>query len=94
MCLVYDVTSYVKDHPGGADLLIDVAGQDATAAYEDVGHSEDASEILESFLIGTLKDAVEYKAPTAVRLIQPPPVSSPERKVSWDATRTVGLGVG
>ncbi|CAK96725.1 uncharacterized protein An08g09460 [Aspergillus niger] len=77
---VYDVTSYVKDHPGGADLLIDVAGQDATAAYEDVGHSEDASEILESFLIGTLKDAVEYKAPTAVRLIQPPPVSSPERK--------------
>ncbi|PYH35108.1 putative cytochrome b5 reductase [Aspergillus neoniger CBS 115656] len=91
---VYDVTSYVKDHPGGADLLIDVAGQDATAAYEDVGHSEDANEILESFLIGTLKDAVEYKAPTAVRLIQPTSVSSHEKMDGYDATRTVGLTVG
>jgi cytochrome b involved in lipid metabolism len=35
----------------GADVLIDVAGTDATAAYEDVGHSEDASEILETYLI-------------------------------------------
>ncbi|GKZ36954.1 hypothetical protein AbraIFM66950_008220 [Aspergillus brasiliensis] len=91
---VYDVTSYVKDHPGGADLLVDVAGQDATAAYEDVGHSEDASEILEAFLIGTLKDAVEYKAPTAVRVIQPTPVPTSGKKDSWDAIRTLALGSG
>ena len=32
------------DHssPGGADALLEVAGTDATSAYEDVGHSEDA----------------------------------------------------
>jgi cytochrome b involved in lipid metabolism len=37
---VYDITSYVRDHPGGADVLIESAGTDATEAYEDVGHSE------------------------------------------------------
>ncbi|KAF3391513.1 NADH-cytochrome b5 reductase 1 [Penicillium rolfsii] len=70
---VYDVTNYVRDHPGGADVLCDVAGTDATAAYEDVGHSEDADEILKTYLIGTLQGAQEYKKPKPVRVIQQPP---------------------
>ncbi|KAJ5220566.1 hypothetical protein N7468_009770 [Penicillium chermesinum] len=90
---VYDVTKYLKDHPGGVDVLLDVAGQDATAAYEDVGHSEDADEILESFLIGTLKDATEYKAPATVRVIQETPVEQPA-KGSSSAVRTLGLTAG
>ncbi|KAL4765939.1 putative cytochrome b5 reductase [Aspergillus foveolatus] len=68
---VYDVTEYVRDHPGGADVLIDTAGTDATEAYEDVGHSEDADEILQTYLIGTLKDAAKRVRPQQVRLIQP-----------------------
>ncbi|KAL1847738.1 hypothetical protein Plec18170_008399 [Paecilomyces lecythidis] len=67
---VYDVTKYVQDHPGGQDLLIDVGGTDATAAFEDVGHSEDASEILEQYLIGTFKDSQEVVRSKAVRVIQ------------------------
>ncbi|KAJ5705566.1 hypothetical protein N7536_001255 [Penicillium majusculum] len=67
---VYDITDYVRDHPGGADVLLDVAGTDATAAYEDVGHSEDASEILETYLIGTVKDAHEFVQPKVVRVIK------------------------
>ncbi|PLB39783.1 cytochrome b5 [Aspergillus candidus] len=90
---VYDVSEYVKDHPGGADVLVDVAGQDATAAYEDVGHSEDANEILESFLIGTLKDAVEYKARQTVRVLQSSPAQPPP-KASSGAVRTLGLTTG
>ncbi|KAE8378346.1 hypothetical protein BDV26DRAFT_304336 [Aspergillus bertholletiae] len=70
---VYDITKYVRDHPGGADILIDVAGTDATAAYEDVGHSEDADEILGTYLLGTLKDAHEFKKPKTVRLVQQTP---------------------
>ncbi|KAJ5923333.1 hypothetical protein N7454_008578 [Penicillium verhagenii] len=76
---VYDVTKYVRDHPGGADVLIDVAGQDATGAYEDVGHSEDANEILEAYYIGTLKDAGQYKRPAAVRVIQQIPAQKDEK---------------
>ncbi|CAG8025608.1 unnamed protein product [Penicillium nalgiovense] len=69
---VYDLTKYVRDHPGGADVLYDVAGLDATEAYDEVGHSEDADEIMKTFMIGTVKDAQEIKAPKkVVRLVQP-----------------------
>jgi cytochrome-b5 reductase len=59
---VYDVTQYLKDHPGGADPLVELAGQDATSAYEDVGHSPDAREIMHPFLVGSLAGA-SPKAP-------------------------------
>ncbi|KAH6611625.1 hypothetical protein Trco_001645 [Trichoderma cornu-damae] len=66
---VYDVSKYVRDHPGGADVLIDVAGTDATTAYEEVGHSEEADEILKGYLIGTVKGSHDTSRPKAVRLI-------------------------
>lgn len=31
------------------------AGKDATTAFEDVGHSEEARDLLESFLVGKLR---------------------------------------
>lgn len=43
---------------GGEEVLLDVGGQDATEAFEDVGHSDEAREILEGLLIGTLKRVV------------------------------------
>ncbi|KAK9852287.1 hypothetical protein MYU51_008723 [Penicillium brevicompactum] len=66
---VFDLTEYLQDHPGGADILVDVAGTDATTDYEDVGHSEDAREIMQPFLVGTLKDAQQYVRPKAVRVV-------------------------
>ena len=35
--------------------MIDVGGQDASEAFEDVGHSDEAREILNGLLIGNLK---------------------------------------
>lgn len=35
-----------------------MGGQDATEAFEDVGHSDEAREILEKLLIGDLKRVV------------------------------------
>ena len=37
---------------------MDVAGQDATDAFEDVGHSDEAREILNGLLVGDLKRQV------------------------------------
>lgn len=37
---------------------MDVGGQDATEAFEDVGHSDEARELLEDLLIGSLKRMV------------------------------------
>ncbi len=43
---------------GGEEVLTDVGGQDATEAFEDVGHSDEAREILEGMLVGSLKRGV------------------------------------
>ena len=73
---VYDITNYLVEHPGGIESLIEVAGQDATEAYEDVGHSEDAKEIMAPFLVGTIKGASRAaqrpQRPAAVPQKQPP----------------------
>ncbi|KAK4945450.1 hypothetical protein LTR10_015345 [Elasticomyces elasticus] len=60
---VYNTSSFVDEHPGGEEVLLDVAGQDATEAFEDVGHSDEAREILEGLLIGELKRGPGDPAP-------------------------------
>lgn len=44
----------------GEDVVIGMAGKDATEVFEDVGHSDEARAILPQLQVGTLKDAV-YK---------------------------------
>ncbi|KAL4923007.1 uncharacterized protein BDV17DRAFT_285746 [Aspergillus undulatus] len=89
---VYDLTKYVRDHPGGADVLLDVAGKDATAAYEDVGHSEDADEIMQDFLVGTAKDATESKRKAAVRVVQPTVQPVVENKSTTAFQKVAAIG--
>lgn len=48
---------------GGEEVLLDVAGQDATEAFEDVGHSDEAREILEGLKVGNLKRVAGDPAP-------------------------------
>ncbi|OGM50508.1 cytochrome b5, partial [Aspergillus bombycis] len=60
---VYDCTSFVDEHPGGEEVLLDVGGQDATEAFEDVGHSDEAREILDGLLVGNLKRVPGDPAP-------------------------------
>lgn len=57
---MYDVTKYLDDHPGGAEVMLDVGGQDADEFFEDIGHSNDAREELKKYYIG------EYKIDPAV----------------------------
>eukprot|EP01084_Bolivina_argentea_P234290 394436_1 len=52
---VYDVTKYLDDHPGGAEVMLDVAGQNADEFCEDIGHTKEAREDLKKFLIGSFK---------------------------------------
>ncbi|KUJ08822.1 cytochrome b5 reductase-like protein [Mollisia scopiformis] len=73
----YDVSKYLEDHPGGAYALLEVAGQDSTAAFEDVGHSADARETMESFLIGKLEGAPEEDDYQASKLPIPKPNIKP-----------------
>ncbi|KAI5464646.1 cytochrome b5-like heme/steroid binding domain-containing protein [Mariannaea sp. PMI_226] len=52
---VYDCTKFLDEHPGGEEVMLDVAGQDSTEAFEDVGHSDEAREVLEKLYVGDLK---------------------------------------
>ncbi|XP_037947478.1 cytochrome b5 [Teleopsis dalmanni] len=51
---VYDVTSFLNEHPGGEEVLIEQGGKDATENFEDVGHSSDAREMMKKYKIGEL----------------------------------------
>jgi len=52
--LVYDVTGWIKDHPGGETSITGNAGKDATKFF-DVIHSQAAREMLKDWLIGTVQ---------------------------------------
>ncbi|KAK8078703.1 hypothetical protein PG994_002510 [Apiospora phragmitis] len=69
---VYDVTKYLHDHPGGADVLVEAAGMDASEAFDNAGHSEDAFEIMEQYRIGKLKGAKKFGAQPVKVTLQPP----------------------
>mmetsp|Transcript_37968 Transcript_37968/g.98003 ORF Transcript_37968/g.98003 Transcript_37968/m.98003 type:complete len:202 (-) Transcript_37968:46-651(-) len=51
---VYDVTSFVDDHPGGGEIIVDVSGGDATSDFDDVGHSDMARAEMEDLQVGVL----------------------------------------
>lgn len=39
---VYDLTNYTNEHPGGPIVLQNKAGRNATAAFEQASHSDNA----------------------------------------------------
>lgn len=41
-------------HPGGEEVLLEQAGRDASEAFEDVGHSSDARELMKKYLVGDI----------------------------------------
>ncbi|TQN72798.1 putative cytochrome b5 [Colletotrichum shisoi] len=81
---IYDCTKFVDEHPGGEEVLLDVGGQDATEAFEDVGHSDEARETLEQLLIGDLKRQPGDPSPK-----KQTPVAS-----SASTTESAGFGIG
>ncbi|KAJ8934391.1 hypothetical protein NQ314_013432, partial [Rhamnusium bicolor] len=51
---IYDVTEFLNEHPGGEEVLLEQAGKEASEAFEDVGHSSDARELMVKYKIGEL----------------------------------------
>ncbi|OAA59504.1 Cytochrome b5 [Cordyceps fumosorosea ARSEF 2679] len=82
---VYDCSKFIDEHPGGEEVILDVAGQDASEAFEDVGHSDEARESLDELLVGTLKRQPGDPAPKAA------PTAKAANSGSADST---GLGIG
>ncbi|TFK55384.1 cytochrome b5 [Heliocybe sulcata] len=58
---VYDVTSFIDEHPGGDEVMLAEAGKDATEAFEDVGHSDEARAMMPGMLVGDFGSLEELK---------------------------------
>ncbi|XP_044730569.1 cytochrome b5 [Chrysoperla carnea] len=54
---VYDVTAFLNEHPGGEEVLLEQAGRNASEAFEDVGHSSDAREMMLKYKVGELVES-------------------------------------
>mmetsp|Transcript_76945 Transcript_76945/g.94410 ORF Transcript_76945/g.94410 Transcript_76945/m.94410 type:complete len:87 (+) Transcript_76945:42-302(+) len=53
--MVYDVTEFIEEHPGGEGVLIAYAGTDCTEQFKQVIHSQAATDIMkEDLLVGEL----------------------------------------
>ncbi len=53
---VYDLTSWISEHPGGAEAILSLCGTDGTAAFTaQHGGQRDPEAELKSLLIGKLK---------------------------------------
>ncbi|GFR69870.1 cytochrome b5 [Elysia marginata] len=53
---VYDVTRFLRMHPGGEDIILEYGGHDATTAFIDKGHSVDAFDMLSEYCIGEVTE--------------------------------------
>ncbi|KAJ3021710.1 hypothetical protein HKX48_007996 [Thoreauomyces humboldtii] len=56
---VYDATKFLDEHPGGEEVMVEVGGQDASEAFEEIGHSDDARGLLTSMYLGDLSLAAK-----------------------------------
>ncbi|XP_014479439.1 PREDICTED: cytochrome b5 isoform X2 [Dinoponera quadriceps] len=67
---VYDCTEFLKNHPGGQDILLEYAGHDATLAFIGTGHSAVARKTLERYIIGELPPEERiFRIPDGVKVL-------------------------
>tara|TARA_Y100000389_G_C17457588_1_gene519234 strand:- start:120 stop:2033 length:1914 start_codon:yes stop_codon:yes gene_type:complete len=52
---VYDLTEFINFHPGGKNIILEKAGQDATYSFNQMGHSMYARNIMNRYFIGNLE---------------------------------------
>lgn len=80
---VYDVTKFLEEHPGGEEVLLEQAGGDATDAFEDVGHSTDARELMKDYLVGDIVESERKNRTVQERTTPSAPASQSSSWSGW-----------
>ncbi|MQL71528.1 hypothetical protein Taro_003870 [Colocasia esculenta] len=65
---VYNVSTFLEDHPGGDEVLLASTGKDATDDFEDVGHSSTARAMMDEYLVGEIDGST---IPTKKKFVPP-----------------------
>lgn len=63
--VVYDATAYLADHPGGAESILMLGGQDSTEDFAAI-HSVKAWKLLEDYAIGVIGDVMSKNTTSSV----------------------------
>ena len=58
----YDVTSFLNSHPGGDHILARKAGQDVSAAYHAMSHSQEAAQLRSGLYVGDVVESPSTEA--------------------------------
>ena len=72
--VVYDITYFLEDHPGGGEILLQFGGKDITKSLQDPlehVHSDSAYQLLEGYLIGSLEEAEVAESAEKPKFIDP-----------------------
>lgn len=51
---VYDITDFIKEHPGGKDILLSFGGNDVTDMFHDLHKPSILKDIAERYKIGEI----------------------------------------
>lgn len=71
---VYNLSSYVQKHPGGAAVIANICGKDGTNAFSNQHNTQSKpNNVLSGFLLGPLNATIS--AEVGQKVIQPPAVS-------------------
>ncbi|RZC14982.1 Cytochrome B5 isoform D isoform B [Glycine soja] len=57
LLMVLDVTKFLEEHPGGEEVILEVAGKDATKEFDVIGHSKAAQNMVLKYQVGVLQGA-------------------------------------
>ena len=60
---VYDLTTFMRSHPGGIQSILDVAGEDGSEAFDMAFHPDEAKDEMKQYCIGRV-DTEGTSAPT------------------------------
>ncbi|XP_022244118.1 E3 ubiquitin-protein ligase HERC2-like isoform X2 [Limulus polyphemus] len=83
---VYDIHDFKSSAPCGLETLMNYAGRDATVAFDAAGHSQEAKDMMQNFLVGTYSDPSQDLIPVT----DPTSLSSP----LIDSERTLACLLG
>ncbi|KAM0319915.1 hypothetical protein ACHAPQ_010152 [Fusarium lateritium] len=87
---VWDITHFVNEHPGGPEVLLNLAGSDATELYNDVHAPDIIEQLSDEKLMGLLEEsAISRPAESqAVEDPMPPPISPDKTNTAPETTKS------
>ncbi|CAD8121997.1 unnamed protein product [Paramecium sonneborni] len=82
---VFDVTTYLAEHPGGDDILLKYGGLDGTEKFKEMNHSNYARSLRNARLVGTLtSDSQPSDYLKIVKSKKQKNNVNPNRQITWE----------